>query len=153
MRSSVIRDATTADIGDIRRLMRSIDGFWDEAWRTDALERALGSPDTVALVHQEGTLIDGFVCAHDLGFRAYLSELVVAAAVQRRGIGARLLGEVERRIAERGCAVIVADVWRDAESFYRTQGWAPPSVILLRKRLSIRKTDLPPRRIPDPADH
>jgi ribosomal protein S18 acetylase RimI-like enzyme len=79
---------------------------------------------------KKGAVIDGFISAHDLSFRAYLSELVVAPQAQRRGIGARLLGEIERRVAERGCAVIVADVWQDAEEFYRAQGWTPPSVIL-----------------------
>jgi ribosomal protein S18 acetylase RimI-like enzyme len=132
----VIRDASTTDISDIRALMNSVDGFWDESWRPDVLERAVGSPDTIALVHQDGAIIDGFICAHDLGFRAYLSELIVAPHVQRRGIGAQLLAEIERRVAERGCAVIVADVWRDAEEFYRSRGWTPPSVILVRKRLS-----------------
>ena len=132
----MIRDASTTDISDIRALMNSVDGFWDESWRPDVLERAVGSPDTIALVHQDGAIIDGFICAHDLGFRAYLSELIVAPHVQRRGIGAQLLAEIERRVAERGCAVIVADVWRDAEEFYRSRGWTPPSVILVRKRLS-----------------
>jgi ribosomal protein S18 acetylase RimI-like enzyme len=132
----VIRDASTTDLSDIRTLMNSVDGFWDESWRPDVLERAVGSPDTIALVHQDGAIIDGFICAHDLGFRAYLSELIVAPHVQRRGIGAQLLAEIERRVAERGCAVIVADVWRDAEEFYRSRGWTPPSVILVRKRLS-----------------
>lgn len=131
----MIREARTTDISDIRVMMNSVAGFWDASWRPDVLERALGSPDTIALVHQDGAVIDGFTSAHDLGFRAYLSELVVAPQAQRRGIGARLLAEIERRVAERGCAVIVADVWQDAEEFYRSQGWTPPSVILVRKRL------------------
>src|SRR5262245_31919811 len=115
--------------------MRSVPGFWDETWRPDVLERALASPDTIALVHVDNQAVDGFVCAHDLGFRAYLSELVVAPQAQRQGIGSRLLSEVERRLADRGCSPIVADVWRDAEGFYRAQGWTPPPVVLLRKRL------------------
>ena len=144
----MIRDAATADISDIRALMNSVAGFWDESWRPDVLERALGSPDAIALVHEDDGVINGFVCAHDLGFRAYLSELVVAPRSRRRGIGARLVSEVERRVADRGCAVVVADVWRDAEQFYRSQGWTPPSVVLVRKRLS-RGTSV---RSPGPYD-
>src|SRR4029453_12520204 len=94
----VIREARTTDISDIRALMNSVAGFWDSSWRPDVLERALGSPDTIALVHQDGADIDGFISAHDLSFRAYLSELVVAPQAQRRGIGARLLAEIERRV-------------------------------------------------------
>jgi ribosomal protein S18 acetylase RimI-like enzyme len=132
----MIRRAGIADTVEIRALMESVAGFWDETWRPDVLGRALTSPDTIALVHQDGDAIDGFLCAHDLGFRAYLSELVVSPQARRRGIGSRLLSEVERHMADRGCSLIVGDVWRDAEGFYRAQGWTPPSVVLLRKRLS-----------------
>jgi ribosomal protein S18 acetylase RimI-like enzyme len=131
----VIRPATTDDIPRIQAMMRSVPGFWDESWRSDVLERVLRSSETIALVHDEADIIDGFVCGHDVGFRAYLSELVVLPASQRRGVGANLVAELERRLADRGCAVIIADVWRDAEPFYRSRGWSPPAVVLLRKRL------------------
>jgi GNAT superfamily N-acetyltransferase len=131
----VIRLASASDVAGIRSLMKSVPGFWDDTWRADVLERALASPGTTALVHQESLLIDGFACAHDVGFRAYLSELVVSPASQGRGIGARLLAELERELSARGCAVVIADVWRDAEAFYRSRGWTPPAVVLLRKRL------------------
>lgn len=131
----MIRLAGTADIPRIQSLMKSVAGFWDDTWRPDVLERALGSLETIALVHQEDDTINGFVCGHDVGFRAYLSELVVSPASQGRGVGSRLVSELEQRLAERGCAVLIADVWRDAERFYRSRGWTPPAVILLRKRL------------------
>jgi ribosomal protein S18 acetylase RimI-like enzyme len=115
--------------------MKSVPGFWDETWRRDALERALGSSETVALVHYANGEIDGFACAHDVGFRAYLSELIVATASQGRGVGSRLVSEIEKRLAERGCAVVISDVWQDAAGFYRSRGWEPPPVVLLRKRL------------------
>ena len=131
-----IRDASVADTVEIRALMKSVEGFWDDTWRPDVLERALGSPATIALVHLGSGGIDGFACAHDVGFRGYLSELVVSRIVRGRGVGSQLLSEVERRLADRGCALIIADVWRDAENFYRGLGWIPPAAVLLRKRLS-----------------
>lgn len=132
----MIRVARTSDVGGIRTLMRSVAGSWDDAWRDDVLERALGSPETIALVHSDGERIDGFVCAHDLGFRAYLTELVVSPSTQGEGIGGRLLDEIERRITQRGCSALIADVWREAEGFYRSHGWTPPPLVLLRRRLT-----------------
>jgi ribosomal protein S18 acetylase RimI-like enzyme len=86
-------------------------------------------------VHVENELIDGFISAHDVGFRAYLSELVVSPAAKGQGIGSKLLQEMEQRLVARGCAVVIADVWRNAEAFYRSQGLPAPQVVLLRKRL------------------
>ena len=131
----MIRLAGTGDIPRIEALMKSVAGFWDKSWRPDVLERALGSSETIALVHHEDDTIDGFVCGHDVGFRVYLSELVVSPASQGRGVGSQLVSELERRLADRGCSVLSADVWRDAERFYRSRGWTPPAVVLLRKRL------------------
>jgi hypothetical protein len=70
----VIRLASTSDVAGIRALLKSVPGFWDETWRADVLERALASSETVALVHHENQVLVGFACAHDVGFRAYLSE-------------------------------------------------------------------------------
>jgi ribosomal protein S18 acetylase RimI-like enzyme len=131
----VIRLAGIGDIPRIEALMKSVAGFWDERWRPDVLERALGSPETIALVPHEDGVIDGFVCGHGVGFRAYLSELVVSPASRGRSVGSQLLSELERTLADRGCSALIADVWRDAEGFYRSHGWTPPAVALLRKRL------------------
>jgi ribosomal protein S18 acetylase RimI-like enzyme len=115
--------------------MKSVEGFWDETWRSDVLERVLESQETVALVHVHGDAIDGFACAHDVGFRTYLSEIVVLPTLQGQGVGSQLLSELERQLTERGCRIVIADVWRGAEQFYRSRGWTAPDVVLLRKRL------------------
>ena len=60
-----------------------------------------GAPsESIALVHQEDDTINGFVCGHDVGFRAYLSALVVSPASQLRGVGSRLIAELERRLSD-----------------------------------------------------
>jgi ribosomal protein S18 acetylase RimI-like enzyme len=86
-------------------------------------------------VAEQEEKIVGFVCAYDVGFRGYLSELAVSAAVRRQGIGAELLSAVESALAKRGCTLLLSDVWRDAEGFYRHLGWSQPDVVLLRKHL------------------
>ncbi len=134
----MIRIANTSDLAGIRALMKSVPGIWDETWRPDVLERALASVEALALVHHEKSVLVGFACAHDVGFRAYLSALVVSPKSQAQGIGTGLLVELERRLAARGCAVMIADVWQDAQYFYRSRGWTPPAVVLLRKHLTAK---------------
>jgi predicted N-acetyltransferase YhbS len=90
--------------------LRTAPGVWQPAWRDDAVSRALIASDGLAFVaEQEGTLV-GFACAHDTGFQAYLSEVVVSESWQRRGIGAALMAAVHRAIAECGCQLVVADI-------------------------------------------
>jgi ribosomal protein S18 acetylase RimI-like enzyme len=77
----------------------------------------------------------GFVCTHDFGFRSYLSELIVARGARGRGIGRSLVERVQGELARRGQRILIADVWRDAEPFYRSLDWEPPDVVLLRRKL------------------
>ena len=53
----------------------------------------------MALVWDEGGKLVGFVCAHDVVFRGYLSQLVVAEEARGRGIGRQLVQRVERELA------------------------------------------------------
>lgn len=96
------------------------------------------SPDSagdLAFVAVEGSLVVGFASAHDVDFRAYLSELAVSAEHQRKGIGAQLVHRIEAELARRGCAVLIADVYPPAEPFYRELGWRPPKATLLGRSL------------------
>jgi ribosomal protein S18 acetylase RimI-like enzyme len=54
--------------------------------------------------------IVGFVCGHDLDFRGYLSELIVAKTCKGKGIGKQLVGHLESALVARGCRVLIADV-------------------------------------------
>jgi predicted N-acetyltransferase YhbS len=131
----MIRTAIRADTPGIRALMKSVPGFWSEDWRGDALERALDSARELAFVWEEDQKLIGFICAHDVGFRAYLSALLVEESTRGHGIGTKLLGHIESELKARGSAVLIADVWKEAKGFYQSHGWSPPDVILMRKRL------------------
>ena len=133
----MIRQATPDDIAAIETLMQSEPGFWQEWWGDDVLERTLTAPSTLAFVWEEGRQIIGFVCAHDLGFRGYLSELIVAQPERSRGIARQLVRKIEHALGARGCAILIADVWHDAAGFYRSLGWSEPDVQLLRRKLDL----------------
>jgi ribosomal protein S18 acetylase RimI-like enzyme len=134
-RTPVIRHADRKDLPGIRRLLRSLPGVWQDAWREDVLERALDSAGDLAFVAIQGSTVVGFASAHDVGFRAYLSELAVSRDHQRQGIGAQLLRRIETALGARGCAVLIADVYPPAEPFYAELGWQPPHATLLGRRL------------------
>ena len=115
--------------------MKTVPGFWQPWWPDKTIDQAIRSAEGLAFVWEVDHQILGFVCAHDLGFRAYLSELVVDAGARHQGIGTRLVLAVEEALRDRGQAILIADVWRDAEPFYRSLGWEPPDATLLRRRL------------------
>ena len=131
----MIREARREDFPAIRLLMEAEPGFWQRDWSEATLAKAIETAGGLALVWEEQASIAGFVCAHDLGFRAYLSELIVARGVRGRGIGKSLVERVQAELGRRGCRILIADVWHNAEPFYRSLGWEPPDVVLLRRKL------------------
>ncbi len=135
----MIHTASYDDIPRLLPLFQSEPGFWNPAWSEETLRQALHSAGDLALLWEEEGEILGFACAHDLGFRGYLSELIVSSRARGRGIGRRLVEEIEQELAHRGCPVLIADVWKDAAGFYQSLGWSPPDVILLRKKLTKTK--------------
>jgi predicted N-acetyltransferase YhbS len=131
----MIRKAVKDDMPAIRSLMKSEPGFWQESWREDVLERGLEASADLSFVWEESGRILGFICAHDLGFRGYVSELIVKSSERGRGVGTALVEKVQQKLVSAGCAVLISDVWRGAEGFYKSLGWTEPNVKLLRKRL------------------
>jgi len=134
----MIREAKPKDIPAIRAIMKAEPGYWQDTWPVDVLQRGLKAAAGLAFVCVETEEIVGFICGHDLGFRAYLSELVVAKMHRDQGIGKLLVAHLESKLALRGCAVLISDVWKEAKGFYEHLGWSPPDVVLLRKRLKDR---------------
>jgi len=130
-----IRSATAADSGPVTDLLQAVAGVWQPDWRPDCVHRSISAADGLAFVAVEEEHVVGFICGHDLGFRAYLSEFVVVESHQRTGIGTALWRSFEAALAQRGCRLVVADVYPPAEPFYRALGWGAPSAVLLSHRL------------------
>ena len=130
----MIRTALESDIPKIEQLMRSEPEFWNEKWPKDVLRKAIRAADGLAFVCEEQGAIFGFICAHNLGFRGYLSELIVSKDAKGKNIGSQLLQRTEHELGSHDCPVVISDVWKTAEPFYRKMGWQPPDVVLLAKR-------------------
>jgi len=137
VRSMKIRNATPEDGAAVTRLLQSIEGLWQPEWRSDAVPRAIFAADGLSFVALEEDRVIGFICGHDVGFRAYLSELAVTEDRQRAGVGVALLRALESVLSVRGCRLVVADVYPPAEPFYRKQHWTAPAAVLLSRRLSL----------------
>lgn len=131
----MIRNANNTDIPAIKKLMESEPGFWDESWRDNVIQIGIESADDLAFVWEVDGIIFGFISAHDMGFRAYLSELIVSPKKRGAGIGVSLIHEVEKNLIRKGCKIFVADVWKDAIGFYQYLGFSGPDVKRLRKKL------------------
>ncbi|PKN23786.1 MAG: hypothetical protein CVU64_23680 [Deltaproteobacteria bacterium HGW-Deltaproteobacteria-21] len=71
--------------------------------------------------------------SRDLGFRVYLSELIVRKSERGRGFARKLVERIHQELTTRGCAVLIPDVWREAEGFFKSLGWSEPDVKLLRR--------------------
>ena len=123
------------DLTSVRSLMQSIPNFWHGVWDDKVLERAYSASGDLAFVYELDGKVVAFVFCYDLGFRAYLGESAVAENLRGRGIGRCLLEHVERILRDRRCELIISDVWKSAESFYRKLGWKESEAVFLRKRL------------------
>lgn len=132
----MIRQATSKDIPQILELMKSEPGFWDETWRDNVLEIGIDSAKGHAYVFEDGGQLVGFACAHDLGFRAYLSEVIINPKHRNRGIGKDLIKRIEKDLSEKGCKILISDVWKDSVGFYHEIGWSEPDVVLMRVKLN-----------------
>ena len=132
-----ILTARQTDAPAVEALLRSSPGVWQSSWRDDCVLRAISASDGLAYIADEDGLLIGFACAHDAGFRAYLSEVVVAQSHQRQGVGSALMAAVERAVAERGCTLVVADVFPPAVPFYRRLRWREPRATLLCRDVGV----------------
>ena len=131
----MIRTVNTKDIPEIMELMKSEPCFWNESWRDNTLELGIDAANGLAFVREDKGKIVGFACAHDLGFRAYLSELIISRKYRNKGIGKDLIKRIENELSERGCKILISDVWKGSVAFYRSLGWSEPDVMLMRKNL------------------
>ena len=131
----MIRKMKKEDLPYVKSLMQSIPNFWHEIWSDETLERAFSTAKELAFVYELDRQIVACIFCYDFGFRAYLGEFAVSKKMQRRGIGKKLLQHVEHILKKRGCELMISDVWKSAEPFYRKLGWEEPQVVLLRKSL------------------
>jgi ribosomal protein S18 acetylase RimI-like enzyme len=123
---------------------RAIAALWREAkmWphvgeNRAWLEAALARNPGLFLVYKEkGRVIGTALSAWD-GLRGWVYRLAVKKQHRGRGIGTRLLAEVEKRLRAAGARQVNLMVWAgngQARDFYLQRGYERSSALVLRKR-------------------
>ena len=95
-------------------------------------------PDLFLVAESDGSIIGSVIGGFD-GRRGLIYHLAVAAAFRGRGIGSRLMDEVEARLRAKGCLkcyLLVTDDNTEVEDYYQRRGWQPmDSIHLFGKEL------------------
>lgn len=131
----------TADFRAITALWREAK-MWphrgeDRAWLEAAVAR---NPGLFLAYKENGRVIGTALGAWD-GLRGWVYRLAVKKEYRGRGIGTRLLREVEKRLRAAGVRqvnLMVYDKNHQAMSFYSDRGYDMSRALVMRKRLRSR---------------
>jgi GNAT superfamily N-acetyltransferase len=148
-----IRTATAADAEKLVTLWKaaglSFDSSATVAELTAVLER-----DSLVLVQtgDPGEIIGAVLGTFD-GRRGWVNRLAVREDMRGRGIGAGLLAELERRLADAGCRkvnLLVEPENAAVTGFYSALGYRAKDMIYMQKALGASQRDLAPELSGEP---
>ncbi len=109
---------------------------WNNPYKD--IRRKLDVQADLFLVGTDSTQLIATVMAGYDGHRGWINYLAVASAYRRRGIGRRMVDEVEKRLQALGCPKINLQVRSsntDVIEFYQKLGFAVDDAVSLGKRL------------------
>lgn len=90
------------------------------------IEKKIGrDPDLFLVAEYENRIIGSVIGGYD-GRRGLIYHLAVELAFRGRGIGSRLMDEVESRLRSKGCLkcyLLVAQNNYEVEPYYQNRGW------------------------------
>jgi ribosomal protein S18 acetylase RimI-like enzyme len=139
-----IRTPNTLDADRLVSLWREAGLRFDAATVAVELRSVLDRDDLVLVDVDDGGEIVGAVLGTFDGRRGWVNRLAVRKNMQGRGVGARLLAELERRLTALGCRkvnVLIEPENSSAAGFYARHGYQPDNLIFMEKHLAV-----PPRR-------
>ena len=109
---------------------------WNDP-RKDIARKLAVQPELFLVGTVNGELVATVMAGYE-GHRGWVNYLAVSPAHQRKGLGRRLMEEVEKRLLARGCPKLNMQVRSsntDAMAFYRRLGYLPDEAVALGKRL------------------
>ena len=104
-----IREATQGDLDELMRIEE--ESFQDERFNRNLLELFVTEEDFDTRVCVVDGIVIGYATAYtDPGVRSRVLSLAVGEGHRRKGIGSRLMREIEHRAAEKRSAFITLEV-------------------------------------------
>jgi ribosomal protein S18 acetylase RimI-like enzyme len=141
--SPIIRRVTAADVGAVVELWRVVFPEYGDPARPQrdaaaSVARKLAFGDELFwLAERDGRVVGTAMAGYD-GHRGWLYSVGVHPDARRSGVGAMLVAEAERALAELGCPKVNLQVLsgnREALEFWRRVGYAEDHVVPFGKRL------------------
>lgn len=105
--------------------------------REEIAKKLQRDPDLFLVAEDDGRIIGTVIGGYD-GRRGLIYHLAVQQSYRNRGIGKRLMAEVEKRLAAKGCLksyLLVARENGGVIEFYNRLGWEAMAVTLMGKTL------------------
>ena len=90
-------------------------------------------PDLFLVAEADGCIIGSVIGGFD-GRRGLIYHLAVSASFRGKGVGSRLMDEVEARLRAKGCLkcyLMIAPNNTEAEEYYQQRGWHPMDYVHL----------------------
>lgn len=126
--SITVQRATVNDLEELYNIEREC--FTIEAFSKRHIAYLLENPNTVSLVARVNNEIAGFIIGliqrHDKTITGHIYTIDVAVKHRRKGVGLRLLNELERKIEKRGVKICYLEARVDnvaARELYRRHGY------------------------------
>jgi N-acetylglutamate synthase-like GNAT family acetyltransferase len=129
-----IREAAGADVGAMAALLRAR----KLATGGDIRQRVkliVGADTADCFVAEEGGKIVGAVLSSFNGFHVFVSHIAVDESLERKGIGAALLGAVIARANKRKAEGLVVDSRLTSTTFFFRHGFRLPGAVLMIRDL------------------
>lgn len=105
--------------------------------RSDTLQeiekKLTRDPDLFLIAEADGCIVGSVIGGFD-GRRGLIYHLAVTASYRGRGIGSRLMEEVELRLRAKGCLkcyLLVKADNQEAETYYQHRGWQRMDFVFL----------------------
>jgi len=133
-----IRRYRSADLPKLRRLWRRSGIHLSPSDTAPEMTRALRRDPDLFLVAERDAQVVGTVLGRFDGRRGWVNHLAVDPGLRSRGVGTRLMTELEDRLRAKGCPKVNLHVTlrnRDVARFYELIGYARSDLIFMEKWL------------------